>query len=212
MADIKITALTELTGVAAGDIVEIVDDPLGVPLSRKVTLANLVPQGINGLLFRLLTAGATGANSSLVQPWFPTTGAVSLAALTTYFFDGLFHSSRSAGTTSHSTLLAFGGTATLTRIRYLATPKELDSNAIADLDAVFGTVATEITIKAASTSSTENVILAVRGHVAVNAAGTFIPQFRYSSAPGGAPTIQPGTFFRLWPVGSNTIDTVGTWT
>ena len=212
MADVKITGLTELTRVASGDILEIVDDPGGVPLSRKITVANLVPQGINGLLFRLLTAGTLGANSSSVQPWFPSTGAVSLAALTTYFFDGIMHLSRTAGTTSHSTLLSFGGTATLTRIRYLCTPKTGDTNVIATLNAIFGTVATAITVKASSTSATENIILAVKGHVAVNAAGTFIPQFNFSSAPGGQPTIQPGTFFRLWPVGSNTIDTVGTWT
>lgn len=41
MADTKVTALTELTTPAGGDLLYIVDDPAGTPLSRKVTVTNL---------------------------------------------------------------------------------------------------------------------------------------------------------------------------
>ncbi|OQA56533.1 MAG: hypothetical protein BWY42_00952 [Candidatus Omnitrophica bacterium ADurb.Bin277] len=40
-ADTKVTALTENTAPAAADLLYIVDDPGGSPLSQKVTLANL---------------------------------------------------------------------------------------------------------------------------------------------------------------------------
>jgi hypothetical protein len=41
MADQKLTALTAVTSASADDIVYIVDDPLGSPLSRKITFDNL---------------------------------------------------------------------------------------------------------------------------------------------------------------------------
>jgi len=39
---VKITALTELTTPASTDLFEIVDDPAGTPVSKKITLANLM--------------------------------------------------------------------------------------------------------------------------------------------------------------------------
>lgn len=41
MADTKITALTELTGVESGDLLVIVDDPGGSPVTKRITVANL---------------------------------------------------------------------------------------------------------------------------------------------------------------------------
>lgn len=40
-ADQKLTALTELTAVADSDVIYIVDDPGGTPLSKKITVVNL---------------------------------------------------------------------------------------------------------------------------------------------------------------------------
>lgn len=42
MADSKITELTELTSVASTDVLAIVDDPSGSPITKKITKANLV--------------------------------------------------------------------------------------------------------------------------------------------------------------------------
>lgn len=41
MANQKITALTELTDIADGDMIPIVDDPGGTPVTKKITKANL---------------------------------------------------------------------------------------------------------------------------------------------------------------------------
>jgi hypothetical protein len=45
----------------------------------------------------------------------------------------------------------------------------------------------------------------------INAGGTVIPQFQFSAAPGGAPTIKAGTFFRCYPIGANTVAAAGPW-
>ena len=38
---------------------------------------------------------------------------------------------------------------------------------------------------------------------------TFIPQFIYSAAPGGAPTVQANSWFRMYAVGTNAVLNVG---
>lgn len=42
MADLKITELTALASVDTGDILPIVDDPGGVPITKKITVANVL--------------------------------------------------------------------------------------------------------------------------------------------------------------------------
>lgn len=63
MADSKITALTENTTPATSDIIEIVDDPGGSPLSQKITLTNLF-KVINS--FTALTTLDKNSDSTLV--------------------------------------------------------------------------------------------------------------------------------------------------
>lgn len=172
--------------------------------SEKWELLN--PASPSQTLYKSLAADATGANSASAQPWFPSAGAVSLAA-GTYRFRGQIHTSRAAGSTSHTTATLFGGTAVLASIDYLARAKEGDANDLQDLSAFRATAATALVVKAASTSTTEQVIIEVEGVVVVTTAGTLIPQFQYSAAPGGAPTIKRGTFFELTPV----INPTGVW-
>lgn len=61
MADSKITELTELTEVADGDLLVIVDDPSGSPITKKITRANLVT-GVGGgqTLYECVVAASGG--------------------------------------------------------------------------------------------------------------------------------------------------------
>ena len=70
MADSKITALPELTTVAGGDLVAIVDDPSGTPTSKKITKANLVKNIAvsdlaNGTDGELITWDSSGVASAV---------------------------------------------------------------------------------------------------------------------------------------------------
>lgn len=164
------------------------------------------------LLFKCLDADDTGGqNVATAQPWFPTAGGVNVDGATAYFFEGRLVTTRAAGVTSHTTGLLFGGTATLTSIDYEVLWRTGDANAAAAVNGLRITAATNTAVKAASTSATEDTDLNVFGIVRINAGGTFIPQFQYSVAPGGAPTVKRGTYFRMWPIGSNTIVSQGTW-
>ena len=166
--------------------------------------------GFGDVIERRLDVSQTGTNGLAAQNWFPTLGAAQVEAGVVYDFYGLLNLTRSAGVTSHTTSLLFAGTATLTYILWRASCNTGDTLANAAQNHAAGRSAAAVVVKAASTSATEEISLLVQGSVKINAAGTFIPQFQYSAAPGGAPTIQPGSFFQLTKKGSG-FNQKGTW-
>ena len=54
-------------------------------------------------------------------------------------------------------------------------------------------------------------LVRLRGTLRLNAGGTIIPQFQFSAAPGGAPTILCNSFFRCWPISEDTRPAWGAW-
>jgi len=190
--------------VATADVVEFVCTGAAWDLAASA-------EPPRGDLFKVLTAGEVGQNVNTAQPWFPTAGAVTVAASTTYAFEGLLHTVRTAGVLSHTTSLLFGGTVTITSLRYEAFVKSGDSAASGTCNASMIAVAAAFVVKAASVSASENVAIYVRGTIRINAGGTLIPQFIYSAAPGGAPTVQADSFFYLKKLGSNVVASQGTW-
>lgn len=153
-------------------------------------------------LFKVLSADDTGgSNSATAQPWFPTQGALSVD-VGTYAFEGVLFTTRAAGTTAHTTGILFAGTATFTA-SWLGGGKEGQANDLQDLSVFFQTTNAEQVVKASSSTATENSILLWSGTVRVTAAGTLIPQFKYSAAPGGAPTVKLGSYFRAWKISTD---------
>jgi len=163
--------------------------------------------------FIILTTDYVGSNVSTAQQVFnsPAGGTITLPASTSYFLEGIYYITRAAGTTSHtlSTLFALGGT--LTSIAYTADTTSTTGNALGTVSRIYATAATATVVTAASTSATENITVVIRGVVRTNTAGTFIPQIQYSVAPGGAPTILANSYLRLFPIGTNTVASVGNW-
>ena len=160
------------------------------------------------------SAAQTGTNVATAQPWFVTTltnGQITLPASTTYEFEGVLAVS-TTGTTSHALNLQFGGTATITSMSYSVSNStnatSFQNGAAAVLR--FSTSAASFPITVAVATATYDIV-EVKGTLRVNAAGTFIPQFIYSSAPGVAPVIAAGTYFRIRPLGTNAVTSVGNW-
>lgn len=141
----------------------------------------------------------------------PTNGAITLDASTTYMFEGVYYITRALGSNSHtlSTLFALGGT--LTSITYTADTTSTASNILGAVSRIYGTSASGVVVTGASTATDENITVVLKGIVRTNGAGTFTPQIQYSSAPGGAPTILKNSYFRVVPLGTSSVASVGNW-
>src|SRR3990167_2853290 len=66
MADVKITALGENTTPVSTDIVPMVDDPAGTPVTQKVTIANFL--GTGAVANSVLAGTASGVASHSLAP------------------------------------------------------------------------------------------------------------------------------------------------
>lgn len=216
VAPIVLTPGTNLTTAAAGafEFDGKVFYDTAVASSRQV---------VDSEQFILLTANNgpfnnSGLDSGSATAVFNsvTNGTLTAQAATTYFFDALYMLSNT-GTTSHTWSTLFGGTATYTGITYYVQGYTGITSA-ATITAASGlqiNVATAVPVTAASTSATEFVSLKLNGIIRVNGAGTIIPQMQASTRPGASGTpgvnVLTGSYFRLWPVGNNSVVSVGNW-
>ncbi len=134
------------------------------------------------------TIAQAGSDVNTAQAWSPT----SLGTLQpgVYAFEGILRLSRAAGANSHTTGLLFGGTATINNGNMQITASTGDALALGAGNIFYTNGLTISAVsKAASTSTTEQAWFSVRGFMTITVAGTVIPQFIYSAAPGGAPTV-----------------------
>jgi hypothetical protein len=165
--------------------------------------------------FMALAVDYIGSDSSTAQKVFNlgtgAAGAITLPGSTSYFMEAIYYITRSVGSNSHnlSTLFALG--AALTGITYTADTTSTTGNTLGAVSRIYGTAATAVAVTGASTSSTENITVVIRGIVRTNASTTFTPQVKYDAAPGGAPTFLAGSYIRLTPIGTNAVTFVGNW-
>jgi len=211
VAPVNYTAGTNLTSAVAG----------ATEYDGKVTYQTNVTssrQVVDTEQFICLTANYSASDVATAQKVFnsPTNGTLTLAATTSYMFEALYMIANT-GTTSHTwgTLFTLGGS--VTSIAYLAEAYTGTTSGvtITPMSACQVAVATVVPVTAASTSATEFVSIKLRGIIRANAAGTIIPQIQASAQPGlsgsAGVTVLAGSFFRVWPVGSNTVASVGNW-
>lgn len=202
MPDTKLSALASTTARETAKLYGIIG---GNP--RAFDAESLVADHLSVLLNDF-----TGSNVNTAQPLFSTPqDTLSLLSDSTYVFDAFCHLTRAAGTTSHTTSFLFGGTATFDAIRYLAQITNPTGNALANVQQIVGEAATAVVLTAANTSATENLMLRINGIIRTAGSGTIIPQFQFSAAPGGAPTVKAGSFFRASRIGSDQFTAFGGW-
>lgn len=164
--------------------------------------------GSESLSLRVLTSDETAQNIGTAQPWFPSTGTATLLA-GTYLLDGVLY--LTTGTTSHSLLLKFdSGTATFASFSYFAIAQSVleNANALAQTS-TWTTSAGANTVLAASTVAARWVRIV--GVVRVSVAGTFVPEFRFSAAPGGSNIVKANSYIRLALAGQQNLTSIGSW-
>jgi hypothetical protein len=153
----------------------------------------------------------TGTNNNTAQQTFSTTaapnGELTLAASTAYRMAGVFHI-ESTGTNSATLSILFAGTATLTSIGYARHFTAPATETTGSTSSGWSTVATATTLGGAIAAARHYSVI-VDGTVRSNGAGTFIPQYIFSAAPGVAPVTLANSYFELVPLGASTVDGLG---
>ena len=160
------------------------------------------------------TGGTIPTAGTVTNVTLQTTGALTLAANTTYVFEEILYTN--TGATSHTTSLGFGGTVGVSSILFsvdsglVGTPGTIQSSGTSGLSNVtFNTLVGGV-IEAATTAAQN--IWRMKGIIRTTTAGTIIPQLTFSAAPGGAPnSLAPGSYFRITPIGSSTLYNLGAW-
>lgn len=162
--------------------------------------------------FYRLDSALVGANATGAQSVFGV--GVTLVGSTVYQFQGVYLLFKTAGTTSHTVSLLFGGTATVNNIAYTIGWNATTSYNVPNSGGYFtaATQATATVITSARINAADYGVYQVFGTVSVNAGGTFIPQYQLSAAPGGAYTTAIGSYFKISPLGASGSNiSIGTW-
>lgn len=196
---------SNLTTAAAG----------AVEYDGKVIYSTPDGRGVSpSMMFYRLNSSYVGSNTGTAQSVFGV--GVSLQASTVYAFDIMYLMVKTSGTTAHDFRISFEGTATINNIQYQAlktyTTTSATSNFIANPYHVYAQSAASFSTGTMVSSSYHLVQLMMKGTVSINAAGTFIPRYTLVTAPGGAYSTMPGSYFAIWPIGAAGANTsVGAW-
>ncbi len=159
------------------------------------------------------SAATSLSNVNTVQNVFSPTGydVISIQPLTTYMFDGQYLIG--SGTTSHSTAMSFllGGGATVNNVTWstmTTTLTTIGTSSTTQATNLFTSVAGGV-LNAANTNAT--CVVVFQGIMRVNSSGgTITPQLTFSAAPGGTNQMLIGSYLRFYPIGANTVNSVGT--
>lgn len=154
-----------------------------------------------------LTSTYTLANQAAAQHIFnvPTNGALTVSANTSYFFECMFSLS-SMSSSSGSFGFALGGTASIAAQLWWATANKATLATQIAWTSTLNTAA-----NTALTASNTNTVAAafIVGKIRVTTTGTVVPSVSQGNA--AAAVVAVDSYFRIWPVGANTVQSVGNW-
>ena len=151
-------------------------------------------------------------NVNTTQAVFNTpVDTISLQAATTYMFEGQYL--LQTGTTSHTTTISFVSSIAITApsIAY-TTIASAHSSPNASNNTQTTSFFTSITGGIVATATTApNMIISFKGIIRATDAGNLVPNILFSVAPGVAANFTLiGSYIKFYPIGANTIDSVGT--
>ncbi len=240
VSSVNITASTYAGNIASGTTITAaqVKGTSTLPLAQRTSSALLTTPVAGGMEFdgvsyydsdglarrharmtaqvATLTTSYVLTDSTVIQKLTnaSTNGAVNVGPNQSYLFECGFNATV-LSTAAGSYGFSFAGTANISEQNWWVTcARSAASSAPA--------TATISHHSAASTacfgvSATTHLLLQlaaqIKGKLVITTSGTVIPSiFLGSSSATGTPQIDRGAYFVLWPVGSNTVNTVGAWT
>lgn len=163
---------------------------------------------VNVEQFISLTGTYTLTSTTSAQQLFNSTtnGQVTVASSKSYYFEcefDLTSVSSSAGTIA----FGLGGTATYTSIKYTTMAVKSSTTSPANATMMTATTNASTAITASNANTAGHAI--IRGIIRINAGGTVIPQVALSVA--AAAVVGVNSYFRMVPMGTNTVTNVGNW-
>lgn len=139
-----------------------------------------------------------------------TNGAITVQASTTYQFEAqYFISVTGAGLAAHTWSTLFAGTATFTSGHYQGWSSPF--TATTPIMAATSTPASALVVTASLSGTGETIGITLKGLLRINGGGTLIPQVKLSTGLTTTETMLTDSWFRIWPLGSNSVTNVGNW-
>lgn len=164
--------------------------------------------------FVILSSNYTANDSASAQKVFnaPSAGAITVTANTTYAFEAVYYIAPSINFNAVSLATLFALSGTLTGIRYnVESTVGLSTAVLTAKLAQSGAVTATTVTDAAPGGAATNFVLSLRGILRTNTSGTLTPQIQFSGTPGSAPIVLANSYFRLIPMGTGSVTTVGNW-
>lgn len=205
-APLTLQSGTNLTTAAAG----------AIEYDGKVIYStpNATRRGVSpSMMIYRLNGTLVGANNTSVQSLFGV--GVSLAASTSYMFQSYVTMQKTAGTTSHTVSLQMDSSSIPSDIAYGGTFGLVTSpsNGInSTTGSFYSTTRSSIIATSSISTASQQVQFIFQGTLTTSLSTTLTPSYNLSAAPGGAYTIQPSSYFAIWPIGASGANTsVGPW-
>ena len=167
---------------------------------------------VNVEQFISLTSTYTLTSQTGAQKLFNSTtnGALSVKGSTSYFFECFYTLTSMSGSSGNGGFSVLGaGTATVTSSAFWATG--LDNTTLTTGAAIGGSfTASATTTNNITTAATGTAVaVLIRGIIRINAGGTIIPSVSLTTA--AAAVVGVNSYFRIYPIGTNTTTNVGNW-
>ena len=173
-------------------------------------------RGVMGLEhFITLTNDATVTNNATAKAVFPVSGSITLAASTTYFLEALYLVGPGAGTNLNAVTMStlFAVTSALGDVYYTADTTVGLATALNSTKRRLVTAPSATVITDAAAGGNESYFtVMLRGVLRTNSATTLTPQMAFSGVPAASSLrVLRSSYFRLQPVGTSSVQSVGFW-
>ena len=215
MADVKDSALQIVASVLGAQEWGVNDAGVSRRITNDLVKAYVAAPstGFPGVVTREQFTSNTGTvsfpnNASANSPFAAANDTFTLAANTTYFFEGFYHLT-GMGATTRTTATLFGGTVGIGSIVYRALIHTGAANALGTTQSTKTCVTATANVLNATVTTAAEAIEITKGVLRTTTAGTFIPQVQHSADPTGTILSQTNCHFKIYAAASNVTAFVG---